>query len=517
MPYTIGSGYTTSDIKCYPLAASGPTIGSGASAWTFGSWVEVVPANTITVDFSLLAVICFIDPAAAIDVRHEGLLEIGIGAAGSEVTIVQVPFSYFIDSAAGHCMEQVIEIYPRKIPANSRVALRIADDVASALTYGGCKIQYFEALDTYSDDKISCYPTASAGVQPVSSATAWAWGSWVELVPPNTIAGPFDITDINFLFPPVGLTKDVRYQAVIQIGVGAAGSETPIISLPVHFLSDTLVDHVPDNQVVFLPVPRRVAANSRVAVRAANDGAVALTYGPIKIRYIKAAVVVEINLFEPAISFSDALSRQPSRPLLESAVSILAETIARAVQRQLSEASISIPTETLTRLVSRVLSEPSLSFTDAVEKSVQRNISLNEAAVSIVAETLVREVGRTLSEAAVSIPDETLIRFISRALSEPSQAFSDSLAREAQRILSEVAISASDALAREVRRALLEPSIPFSDSLIRMVSFSLSEISLSFSDSIIIEVIPGGPPPPSGKKWRTHVWPVTHIHTPKVM
>lgn len=283
-----------------------------------------------------------------------------------------------------------------------------------------------------------------------------------------------------------------------------------------------------------------------------------------------------IDLNEAAISFSDAVSRQLSRPLSESAVSILAETLARAVQRQLSEASISIPTETLTRLVSRALSEPSLSFTDAVEKSVQRNISLNEAVVSIVAETLAREVRRTLSEAAVSIPAETLIRFISRALSEPSisfsdslarqvlrllaeptvsipaetlrreinralsetsvsipqellaryisralsepsQAFSDSLAREAQRILSEVAISASDALEREVQRALLEPSIPFSDSLIRMVSVSLSETSLTFSDDIQIEVVPGGPPPPAGKRVKVHVWPATPVHTPKVM
>ena len=230
------------------------------------------------------------------------------------------------------------------------------------------------------------------------------------------------------------------------------------------------------------------------------------------------AQVHEIELFEPAISFSDALTRQPSRPLSESAVSILAETLARAVQRQLSEASISIPTETLTRLVSRALSEPSLSFTDAVEKSVQRNISLNEAVVSIVAETLAREVRRTLSEAAVSIPAETLIRFISRALSEPSISFSDFLARQVLRSLAEPTVSIpAETLTRLVERVLSESTLLFSDSLIRMVSFSLSEISLSFSDSVTIEVIPGGPPPPTGKGWRVHVPPVTHVHTPKVM
>jgi len=317
--------------------------------------------------------------------------------------------------------------------------------------------------------------------------------------------------------------------------------------------------------------PTITAKTFTVTGGAANTGA-----GKMISLKAKTAVTIEIELFEPAISFSDSLTRQPSRPLSEPAVSIPEESLVRAVQRALSEASISIPAETLTRLVSRALSEPALSFSDALEKSVQRNISLDEAAVSIAAEILAREVRRTLSEAAVSIPAETLIRFISRALSEPSisfsdslarqvlrllaeptvsipaetlrreinralseasvsipqellaryisralsepsQAFSDSLAREAQRILSEVAISASDALAREVQRALLEPSIPFSDSLIRMVSVFLSETSLTFSDDIEIEVVPGGPPPPAGKRVKVHVWPVTPVHTPKVM
>lgn len=288
MPYTIGLGYTNIEVKCYPLASSGPTIASGATAWAFGSWVEVVPVNTITVDFMLYAVVCFIAPTAAIDVRHEGLLEVGIGASESEVTIVQIPFDYFIDTAAGHCMEQLISLMPPlKVPANSRVALRIADDVASALTYGGCKIQYVEALDTYTDELIKSYPMAAAGVQPVSSDTAWAWGSWAELVPVNAINKDFDICAIPFLFPPVGLTKDVRYQGVIQLGSGASGSETPITSLPITFLSDTLVDHAPNKQILPLPVPRRVSANTRIAVRVANDGSVALTYGPIKIIYIE--------------------------------------------------------------------------------------------------------------------------------------------------------------------------------------------------------------------------------------
>jgi len=287
MPYTIGLGYTTAEIKCYPLASEGPTVVGGMS-WGFGAWVQVVPANIINVDFMLLGITCFIDPTETIDDCLESLLEVGVGAAGSESTIVQIPFTWFIDSAAGHCMEQVIPIMPpRKIPANSRVAIRIASGgLVIYATFGGCKIQYVEALDTYTDELIKSYPALADGVEVISSSTSWAWGSWVQLVPANAITNPFDIHSLAY-FDPWGATKDLRYQGVIQLGIGAAGSEVPIISLAVHSLPDSMVNHIPEKQIYTLPVPRRVPANSRVAVRIANDGNEALWWRGIKIRYVE--------------------------------------------------------------------------------------------------------------------------------------------------------------------------------------------------------------------------------------
>ena len=292
MGYTIGEGYVTAEVKAYPLAAAGPTVLTAATVWGFGAWVEVMPADTVAVDFELAAVVSLIEPVALLGTRLEGLLEVGIGASGSETTIVQLPFDWYYGTAAGHCMEQYIPLTPpRKIPANSRIALRAAFTNSPTspftATFGGCKVHYVGALDTYTDELIKSYPAAAAGVQPVSSATLWTFGSWLELVPVNTITKDFDIHAVPFLFPPVGLTKDVRYQGVIQLGIGPSTSEVPIISLPVTFLSDTLVGHVPEKQIYTLPVPRRVPANTRVVVRAANSGSVALTYGPVKIRYIE--------------------------------------------------------------------------------------------------------------------------------------------------------------------------------------------------------------------------------------
>jgi len=138
-------GYTTKDIKCYPLAASGPTVASPATAWAWGSWVELVPANAITVDFVITHLIALEDPVAAVDVRHQAVFQIGIGSAGAEVAIISIPVTYLIDSAVGHLAPWVFPLpAPRKVNANSRVAVRVTDSIAAVRTYGGCKIVYIE-------------------------------------------------------------------------------------------------------------------------------------------------------------------------------------------------------------------------------------------------------------------------------------------------------------------------------------------------------------------------------------
>jgi len=139
-------GYTTKNIECYPLAASGPTVASPATAWAWGSWVEIVPANTITSDFVITHLIALEDPATpAVDTRIQTVFQLGIGDAGSEVVIISIPVTFLIDSKVGHVAPWIIPLpVPRKVAANSRVAIRVTDSVATAFTYGGCKIVYIK-------------------------------------------------------------------------------------------------------------------------------------------------------------------------------------------------------------------------------------------------------------------------------------------------------------------------------------------------------------------------------------
>lgn len=136
-------GYTTKNVECYPLAASGPTCASPATAWTWGTWVELVPINTITVDFVITHLVALEDPVAALDTRHQTVFQLGIGTAGSEVVIASIAVTWLIDSAAGHLAPWSFPLpVPRKVAANSRVAIRCTDSIAAIRTYGGCKIIY---------------------------------------------------------------------------------------------------------------------------------------------------------------------------------------------------------------------------------------------------------------------------------------------------------------------------------------------------------------------------------------
>jgi len=133
--------YQTREINTYPAGAAGATPSSAASGWGFGSWVEVVPASTITNDFVIVGVNLM--QAEINGPTMEALLEIGTGAAASEVTKIQMPWAIKRESSASAGRSWMIStgnalsggVIGHKVPANTRVAARIADSSASARAY----------------------------------------------------------------------------------------------------------------------------------------------------------------------------------------------------------------------------------------------------------------------------------------------------------------------------------------------------------------------------------------------
>ena len=139
-------GSTTNRYLAYPNTVAGKSLVSSATAWTFGSYVELVPVNTITVDFYIVGFVWLTFPTAAVDVTVETLFEVATGLAASEVLAVQFPSTWRIDSAAGHMpLPQIILPEPKLIAANTRLSARVANTGTVAFTYAGFKLLYQRA------------------------------------------------------------------------------------------------------------------------------------------------------------------------------------------------------------------------------------------------------------------------------------------------------------------------------------------------------------------------------------
>jgi len=129
-----------------------------------------------------------------------------------------------------------------------------------------------------------CYPAAAAGVSRASSGSAWTSSAWTEVVPVNTITDTFYIAGITWMWWTPLAAADTTYEIELALGIGASGSETEIIVIPASVRGDTLAGHVPTN-IVILPEPKQIAANTRVAVRLRYGVAASVTVTGIKILY----------------------------------------------------------------------------------------------------------------------------------------------------------------------------------------------------------------------------------------
>jgi len=121
--------YTSREIEMYPPATEGwaaPDIALGPPNWQWSDWQELVPANTITKDFLLLAVMHNWAHSFLFDRQHVQI-QLGVGAAGSETPIVTIPNSGRSISSSIFIPKSIYPLpVPILIPANSRVAARAA-------------------------------------------------------------------------------------------------------------------------------------------------------------------------------------------------------------------------------------------------------------------------------------------------------------------------------------------------------------------------------------------------------
>lgn len=124
-----------------PDQANGASPISGAS-WAFGNWVTVI---THTQDnFIINGLTWQVTNVPTADTTYEQIFEIGVGDAGSETTIAQVPYSFRADTAADYYVDTYTFYFPEAIivAPNRRIAVRAASSDAATITYNGVKLRY---------------------------------------------------------------------------------------------------------------------------------------------------------------------------------------------------------------------------------------------------------------------------------------------------------------------------------------------------------------------------------------
>lgn len=141
----------------------------------------------------------------------------------------------------------------------------LVDDLESRLTAGratnldNLDVKLSDFYDQW-DPRYKVYPANAAGVRVTASTTGWAYGSWAEIVPPNTI------TEAFWIVRPFHTARSTgTLIGILDIGIGASGSEVVVLQEKGGAM------HISGDSTGRNPLAIPAAANSRVAGRFANS------------------------------------------------------------------------------------------------------------------------------------------------------------------------------------------------------------------------------------------------------
>ena len=244
--------------------SSAVTPSSGGSAHTKGSWVEVTAATAA--DVYRVAMMHADSQSSGTDTS--GLLDIGVGAAGSEVVVVPNLAVGWAGTVA--TTQRPTWDLPLFIPKGTRVAVRWQSARTS------------QALNTY----WTLYgPTSATRATPRPAPFTWAYGpdtstsrgvtlvpaaanakgSWVQL----TAATDGPIAGLAIGVQGNGLTAMSPGTVLVDIAAGAAGSEVVVVP-NLQFLTSN-IEWV-GRQHLLTTYPVDIPAGVRLAARCSNSG-----------------------------------------------------------------------------------------------------------------------------------------------------------------------------------------------------------------------------------------------------
>jgi hypothetical protein len=236
------------------LAASAAaiTVTASATPHTKGSWTEIIASTSTQV--TLLSFV--ISNVASTNIDTAMLIDVGIGASGSETAIIEnvaVGGAIAVGTGAGVLLFQC----PINIPSGSRISVRNQATIASD-TVQIFQVSLFnignQALVPDLVDVLGTSTTTSQG-----TAFSGNSGSWNEIVASTSQ----DYIGFSLVPSVVGATVSAATTNTFTLGFGAAGSEQEIGAISVRYGTGETVHSV--SHVCFFA--KEVPQGSRIAVK----------------------------------------------------------------------------------------------------------------------------------------------------------------------------------------------------------------------------------------------------------
>jgi len=198
-----------------PAGAASASITGNTSSWTNSSWVQLTAS--ISVD-AMLASIAVHSAVAGFEFE----VDIGVGGAGSEAVLTTIRgMSNPPLTNTGDSCDFELPIFIDGITAGDRLAARVRSSVTGANSWTVCinvvEVPY-DGFVLTSANPIKVVPSAASATNNQSAITpAWANGSWAELI----ASAAADLVIVGFEHWAVQFHE-------FEIGIGSAGSETPV-------------------------------------------------------------------------------------------------------------------------------------------------------------------------------------------------------------------------------------------------------------------------------------------------
>lgn len=232
------------------LTSSGPvTVTAGGTAHTKGSWTELV-ASTPEDAYGLYVML---SDVAVADTSTAMLVDVGVGAAGSETVLIP-------DLNAGAAVSRVAfgkrAFFPIYVRKGSRISARAQAQIASDTVTVDLFLYGDPPSGGFVGSKVTAYGVDAANSRGTVIAGA---NSWTQVT--ASTSEPHVLWYVMMgLAGGVGQSNDVLTN---EIGFGASGSEVAFAKvLSLNSLGEDVRGFEPP-----IPVYRSLAAGTRIAVR----------------------------------------------------------------------------------------------------------------------------------------------------------------------------------------------------------------------------------------------------------